>query len=59
MKISASLYSNPDKSIEDIVHELDFFYIDYIHVDCNDDMKVFDDITRIRDISLTPSQFKT
>lgn len=59
MKISASLYSNLDKSIDDIVHELDLFYIDYIHIDCNDDMKVFDDITHIRNISRLPSQFKT
>ena len=54
MKISASIYSNPDKTIEDLILELDSCHVDYFHVDCNDDLSVFDDIKRIRKISKTP-----
>lgn len=54
MKISASIYSNPSKSLEDIVRELDAYHVDYLHVDCNDDPKVFDDIKEIRKYSRTP-----
>jgi len=54
MKISASLYSNKKKSLEDLVHDLDQHYIDKFHIDCNDDPAVFKDIERIREISTTP-----
>ncbi len=54
MKISASIYSNPTKSIEEIVVELDSYHVDFLHVDCKDEMKVFDDIEKIRKISRTP-----
>lgn len=54
MKISASLYSNLDKEIQDIVKEMDLFHIDYIHIDCNDDINIFQDIYQIREISFTP-----
>ena len=54
MKISASIYSNPNKTIEDLILELDSCHVDYFHVDCNDDLSVFDDIKRIRKISKTP-----
>lgn len=54
MKISASIYSNPSKSLKNIVKELDVFQIDYLHVDCNDDLSVFDDIAHIRSFSKTP-----
>lgn len=54
MKISASIYSNPAKTLEEIVLELDSYHVDYLHVDCNDDMKVFEDIEKIRTISRTP-----
>ncbi|MFY0652985.1 MAG: CBS domain-containing protein [Cyclobacteriaceae bacterium] len=54
MKISASIYSNKERSIEDLAGELDKCHIDYIHVDCNDDLSVFDDIKRIRAVSKTP-----
>jgi pentose-5-phosphate-3-epimerase len=54
MKISASLYSNKEKSLADLVTELDECHIDLFHIDCNDDPSVFDDIREIRKISDTP-----
>lgn len=54
MKISASIYSNKEKGIEQLVRELDTHEIDMFHVDCVDDDKVFDDIRLIRRISSTP-----
>ena len=54
MKISASLYSNKDKNLFDLVKELDHHKIDCFHIDCNDDLAVFEDIREIRKISKTP-----
>ena len=54
MKISASLYSNKDRTIESLVQELDKCQIDLFHIDCNDDPSVFEDIAKIRQISQTP-----
>ncbi len=54
MKISASLYSNKDKSLQELVTELDKCHIDYFHIDCNDEPSVFDDIKEIRGYSKTP-----
>lgn len=54
MKISASLYSNKEKSLEELVSDLDRCHIDYFHIDCNDNPAVFDDIRKIRTISKTP-----
>ncbi|WKN31827.1 CBS domain-containing protein [Porifericola rhodea] len=54
MKISASLYSNKAKSLEQLVKELDALNIDSFHIDCNDNPAVFDDIAQIRKISNTP-----
>jgi len=54
VKISASLYSNKDRSIESLVTELDKCHIDLFHIDSNDDLTVFDDIREIRKISKTP-----
>ncbi len=55
MKISASIYAYKDsKSILDIVKSLDQLYIDSFHIDCKDDISVFDDIAKIREISNTP-----
>jgi len=54
MKISASIYSNKERTIEDLAQELDSCHIDYFHVDCNDDLSVFDDVSRIRKVSSTP-----
>lgn len=54
MKISASVYSQKNKSLETIVKELDKHHIDYFHIDCNDDVNVFEDIKAIKNISTTP-----
>lgn len=54
MKISASLYSNPDRRLRDMVKELDAAHIDYFHIDCRDQPHVFDDIAAIRTYSDTP-----
>ncbi|MCC5931550.1 MAG: CBS domain-containing protein [Cyclobacteriaceae bacterium] len=54
MKISASVYSSKDRDIEDLVKDLDQYNIDSFHIDCNDNLQVFDDIAKIRKISRTP-----
>ncbi|QNL20675.1 CBS domain-containing protein [Hyphobacterium sp. CCMP332] len=54
MKISASVYSSKERSIKALVQELDECHIDLLHIDCNDDPKVFDDIREIRKFSNTP-----
>ena len=54
MKISASIYSSKEKSLSNLVKELDEFHVDYFHIDCNDDLNVFEDIKNIRKKSKTP-----
>ncbi len=54
MKISASVYSNKERPLEDLIRELDECHIDLLHIDCNDDPAVFDDIKKIRKFSRTP-----
>jgi pentose-5-phosphate-3-epimerase/CBS domain-containing protein len=54
MKISASIYSQKQLALSDLVRNLDAHRIDYFHVDCNDDVQVFEDIKSIRSISKTP-----
>ena len=54
MKISASIYSSKDKSLADIITELDHHEVDFFHVDCNDDPRVFEDISYINEHSKTP-----
>lgn len=54
MKISASIYSNKEKDLKSLIHELDAHHVNYFHIDCNDDPSVFDDISEIRKISSTP-----
>lgn len=55
MKISASIYAYKNsESLGDIITSLDQLYIDSFHIDCKDDMSVFDDIAAIRNISKTP-----
>lgn len=54
MKISASIYSNNQTPLEELVRDLDAHGIDMLHVDCADNEKVFEDISRIRKISSTP-----
>ena len=55
MKISASIYSNKTKGVEALVKELDDLKVDFLHIDCNDDLSVFDDIEIIHKISKTPT----
>ena len=54
MKISASIYSNKTKGVETLVRELDDLKVDFLHIDCNDDLSVFNDIEIIQPISKTP-----
>jgi ribulose-phosphate 3-epimerase len=54
MKISASIYSNKLKTIPQTIEELDLHQIDFFHIDCNDDLAVFNDIKNIQQISTTP-----
>src|ERR1043165_8207700 len=50
VKISASVYSNKSKPLEELVKELDSVGVDFFHIDCNDDPSVFPDIERIHAI---------
>ena len=54
MKISASVYSSNERSLPELVEDLDQHGIDYIHIDCRDDESVFEDIRTIRQHSRTP-----
>lgn len=54
MKISASIYSDQSRPIKDVIQDLHEHGVDLFHVDCNDDLSVFDDITIIREISDIP-----
>jgi ribulose-phosphate 3-epimerase len=54
MKISASIYSQNQVALSELIRNLDAHRIDYFHVDCNDDVRVFDDIQTIRTVSQTP-----
>lgn len=54
MKISASIYANKTLPLPALVKELDACYTDFFHVDCNDDVQVFEDIKTIRQVSQTP-----
>jgi pentose-5-phosphate-3-epimerase len=53
MKISSSIYSYKGE-IKNIVNKLDSYGCDYFHIDCNDDVSVFNFIEKIRKISKTP-----
>lgn len=54
MKISASIYSNPDRPLLDVVRDLEILGVDVLHVDCRDNSDVFEDIASIRKISQLP-----
>ena len=58
MKISASIYSNKDIPLRELVNELDSVKIDMLHIDFNDEKteiyKIENDIKEIRKISSTP-----
>ena len=54
MKISASVYSSKDSPLQELIEDLDQHGIDYFHIDCRDDERVFDDIEKIKQWSSTP-----
>lgn len=54
MKISASIYSDKKRPLEEVVLDLVQHQVDLLHVDCNDDVSVFDDIRLIRTLSTIP-----
>ncbi len=54
MKISASVFSNPDRPLEDLVPELEDCGVDYIHIDCKNDLSIEDAVVRIRKVSKMP-----
>lgn len=54
MKISASIYSDTTRPLEEVIRDLDAHQVDMFHVDCNDDPAVFEDIAKIRSLSSTP-----
>ncbi len=49
MKISASIYSDKSRSLKEVIEDLVDHQVDMLHVDCNDDLSVFDDIASIRE----------
>ena len=48
MKISASIYSDKLRSLKEVIEDLVQHQVELLHVDCNDDMSVFEDIKQIR-----------
>ena len=54
MKISASVYSDSRHAFEETIRSLDAHQVDLFHVDCNDDLTVFDDIQTLRTLSDIP-----
>ena len=51
MKISASIYSNKNATLEETITGLDNQNVDMLHIDCNDSISVIDDIKSIKKIS--------
>ena len=49
MKISASIYSDKKRPLNAVINDLVDHQIEVLHVDCNDDLSVFDDIKNIRE----------
>lgn len=54
MKISASIYSDNTRPLKEVIVDLIEHQVDLLHVDCNDDLSVFDDIKAIREWTNTP-----
>ena len=54
MKISASIYSDKKRPLEETIKDLVDHQVDLLHVDSNDDLSVFDDIEKIRKICSLP-----
>jgi ribulose-phosphate 3-epimerase len=48
MRISASIYSDKKRDLKATIADLAAHHVDLLHVDCNDDLSVFDDIQQIR-----------
>ena len=48
MKISASIYSDKKRPLKEVITDLVNHQVDLLHIDCNDDISVFDDISSIR-----------
>lgn len=48
MKISASVYSDKNRELKNTILDLQNHKVDLLHIDCNDDLKVFEDIKHIR-----------
>ncbi len=48
VKISASIYSDSGRDLEATIQKLSNHQVDLIHVDCKDDVSVFEDIDLIR-----------
>ncbi len=54
MRISASIYSDKNRTLEETIADLSAHHVDLLHVDCNDDVSVFEDIKRIRTFCSIP-----
>ena len=48
MKISASIYSDKKRPLKEVIEDLVQHQVELLHVDCNDDVAVFEDIQQIR-----------
>lgn len=48
MKISASIYSDKQRDLKSTITDLNLHQVDLVHVDCNDEIAVFDDIRFIQ-----------
>lgn len=48
MRISGSIYSDKDRPLKETILDLEAHQVDMLHVDCNDDVSVFEDIAKIR-----------
>jgi ribulose-phosphate 3-epimerase len=54
VKISASIYSQREKPLAEIVSQLSGHGVDMLHIDCRDTPATFDDIRTIRALTDTP-----
>jgi ribulose-phosphate 3-epimerase len=54
MKISASIYSDASRPLEAVIADLHAHQVDLLHIDCNDNLAVFEDIQKIRTLCKLP-----
>ncbi len=54
MRISASIYSDKKRELSETIRDLAAHHVDLLHVDCNDDPSVFEDISKIRNWCTIP-----